>query len=457
MTTFDYDALIDQLCDRVPKLRPLYAQKVRHYVIRTHTLNVCNQFERYFAPSFAGNDIAFFRKFLVLHDVGKPIAQARGDRSAQHDETTRILVEHQDALGISPEQVKWVRLLSGNDTLGEYMQGRKSLIEATSGIHALAENMFVSQSELLYLQTVYYQCDAGSYTADAGGLRFLEHLFQYRDGTKIFDPESQLLVFSEQYQAKYGALKRLLLNGEASSGMEFEVPPHITLITGNIFNSKCQTLVNTVNCVGVMGRGIALVHRLRHPAMNEQYKEYCRDGRISIGKLFLYTKTGTDPWILNFPTKDDWKKPSKIEFIEAGLKKFEETWKAKGITSIAFPVLGTHNGGLSLQEVMPVMISHLANCHLPIEIFNYAPDTDDGLFGIFKQYWMSLTQQEIQVASGIQPQYIRKLTSIIESGEVHSMIALANYEGIGLKTLEKAFALVRNSAPGNVCAQERLI
>ena len=122
-------------------------------------------------------------------------------------------------------------------------------------------------------------------------------------------------------------------------------------IKGNIFSSKCQTLVNTVNCVGVMGKGIALVHKLRYPQMYLEYKEHCKNKLIRIGSLWLYSKQENAPWILSFPTKFHWKYPSKIEWIEQGLQKFVDTYEKKEITSIAFPLLGTHNGGLDINEV----------------------------------------------------------------------------------------------------------
>lgn len=95
---------------------------------------------------------------------------------------------------------------------------------------------------------------------------------------------------------------------------------NIKIVRGNIFNTKAQTVVNTVNCVGVMGKGIALVYKLRYPQMFDIYHDYCKRHLISIGKLWLYKGDGTDPWVLNFPTKFHWKYPSKIEYIEQGLK-----------------------------------------------------------------------------------------------------------------------------------------
>lgn len=216
-------------------------------------------------------------------------------------------------------------------------------------------------------------------------------------------------------------------------------------IKGNIFNSKCQTFVNTVNCVGVMGKGIALVHKLRYPQMYEEYKEHCKNKLIKTGSLWLYTKQENAPWILNFPTKFHWKYPSKIEWIEQGLQKFVDTYEMKGIRSIAFPLLGTHNGGLDTKEVIKLMDEYLEKCNIEIEIYDYDPNAKDDLFALFKTKWLALEEKKVKEETGIQPQFGKKITAIIQSSEINSMIALANYKGIGERTLEKAFNYVLNS------------
>ncbi|MCF6213580.1 MAG: macro domain-containing protein [Flavobacteriaceae bacterium] len=223
----------------------------------------------------------------------------------------------------------------------------------------------------------------------------------------------------------------------------------IKYIHGNIFNSKCQTIVNTVNCVGVMGKGIAQVYKLRYPIMFLEYKEHCKNKLIKPGTLWLFSKQSNAPMILNFPTKFHWKYPSKIEWVESGLKKFVETYSQKKITSIAFPLLGTHNGGLDTIEVKELMGKYLSKCSIDIEIYDYDPNSQDDLFETFKANWLKLDSNNIKAETGIQPQYARKISDIINSGEVKSMIALANYKGIGEKTLEKAFNYVLNSTSNN--------
>ena len=218
------------------------------------------------------------------------------------------------------------------------------------------------------------------------------------------------------------------------------------VIQGNIFNTKAQTIVYTVNCVGVMVKGIALVYKLRYPKMFDLYKEYCASKLIGIGKLWLYKGEVNAPWVLNFPTKFHWKYPSKMEYIEKGLQKFVDTYKEKGITSIAFPMLGTHNGGLDKNEVLSLMERYLNKCDISIEIYDYDPSASDDLFESFKAKWNSIPQQDKKALTGIKMQkQIDTIDSALSSDSVHTMIALIEYDGIGLKTMEKCFKLVMAS------------
>ena len=137
----------------------------------------------------------------------------------------------------------------------------------------------------------------------------------------------------------------------------------------NIFDSQCQTIVNTVNCVGVMGKGLALEMKKRYPDMFEKYKDFCNKGLIDVGKLWLY-KHSDEKWILNFPTKKHWKNPSEYEYIEDGMIKFVETYKERGIKTVAFPMLGCSNGGLDKDIVLQIMTKYLIKCtDLFVEIY----------------------------------------------------------------------------------------
>lgn len=141
-------------------------------------------------------------------------------------------------------------------------------------------------------------------------------------------------------------------------------------LIGDLFESRAQTLVNTVNCVGVMGKGVAQEFKKRYPAMFKDYVSRCEDGRVRIGEPYLYRDT-TGLSILNFPTKRHWRSPSLMADIELGLDYLAQHAAALGITSLAMPPLGCGNGGLSWSEVGPLIYRKLA--HLPIDIELYAP------------------------------------------------------------------------------------
>lgn len=139
---------------------------------------------------------------------------------------------------------------------------------------------------------------------------------------------------------------------------------------GDIFESKCSTIVNTVNCVGVMGKGIALEFKKRYPEMFEEYVQKCNYGDVKPGVPYVYQNNdGTS--ILNFPTKNHWRSPSRLSYVIDGLNWFVENYKKYNIDSIAFPPLGCGNGGLSWDIVGPVMYQKLKQ--LPIDVEIYAP------------------------------------------------------------------------------------
>jgi O-acetyl-ADP-ribose deacetylase (regulator of RNase III) len=137
----------------------------------------------------------------------------------------------------------------------------------------------------------------------------------------------------------------------------------------SIFDSPAQTVVNTVNCVGVMGKGIAAQFREQYPDMFHAYREICAKKLLEPGKLWLWK--AQDRWILNFPTKRHWRYPSKLEWIDAGLKKFVAEYERRGIADISFPRLGCGNGGLYWDEVRPIMEMHLSPLPITIYVHDY--------------------------------------------------------------------------------------
>ena len=149
--------------------------------------------------------------------------------------------------------------------------------------------------------------------------------------------------------------------------------PMIQYINGNLFTSNAKVLVNTVNTVGVMGKGIAADFKKYYPDMFSEYKRRCLNNELNIGDLFLY-KT-SNKWILNFPTKKHWRSPSKIEYIEAGLKKLVEEASNLQITDIAMPKLGCGNGGLDWEtEVKPIVEKYLKKSPINVSIYEFDKD-----------------------------------------------------------------------------------
>ena len=111
----------------------------------------------------------------------------------------------------------------------------------------------------------------------------------------------------------------------------------ILYVEGSLFNSPAQVLVNTVNTVGVMGKGIALEFKTLYPEMFAHYRQLCETGQLTVGKLWLYKSP--NKWVLSFPTKTTWRLPSHVDYIRKGLHTFVENYERVGIHSIAFPAL----------------------------------------------------------------------------------------------------------------------
>jgi O-acetyl-ADP-ribose deacetylase (regulator of RNase III)/uncharacterized protein YwgA len=140
-------------------------------------------------------------------------------------------------------------------------------------------------------------------------------------------------------------------------------PAMIEFKTGNILNEDVEALVNTVNCVGIMGRGIALQFKDVFPNNFEAYLAACKKKEVQPGRMFLFeTERLTNPhYIINFPTKRHWKGKSRIEDIESGLNALIDTIKTQKIHSIAIPPLGSGLGGLDWNVVKPLIVNALEN------------------------------------------------------------------------------------------------
>jgi len=139
-----------------------------------------------------------------------------------------------------------------------------------------------------------------------------------------------------------------------------------------LLESNAQTLVNTVNCVGVMGKGLAQEFKSRYPDMFAAYQRICDRKLLEPGKLWVWP--ASDHLVLNFPTKKHWRNPSRLEWIEAGLEKFVDTYKRLGVREISFPKLGCGNGGLDWANVRPLMERYLSQISIPVFIHDFTKD-----------------------------------------------------------------------------------
>lgn len=131
---------------------------------------------------------------------------------------------------------------------------------------------------------------------------------------------------------------------------------------GNLLEEDAQALVNAVNCVGVMGKGIALQFKHAFPENFQQYKKACDAKEVQPGRMFTVPtgKLLNPKYIINFPTKRHWREKSKIEYVQTGLKAIVAEVQQLGITSIAIPALGCGNGGLDWLAVKPLIESAFA-------------------------------------------------------------------------------------------------
>lgn len=144
----------------------------------------------------------------------------------------------------------------------------------------------------------------------------------------------------------------------------------LAFASGDLFALPADIRVNTVNCVGVMGAGIALAFKTRYPDMFKDYQRACREGTVQPGKPHLWSIPGTSEVIVNLPTKRHWRQPSRYEDVEAGLVWLREYVQQRGATRVALPALGAGNGGLDWERVKVMIQDHLSNLEAQITVFN---------------------------------------------------------------------------------------
>lgn len=151
----------------------------------------------------------------------------------------------------------------------------------------------------------------------------------------------------------------------------------VSYMKGNLLEAKVEAVVNTVNTVGVMGKGIALMFKDAYPKNYKAYKEACKRGLVEVGTMFV-TETGDlvgPRWIINFPTKKHWRQRTKMAWITEGLNDLKRVIVEKNIRSIAVPPLGCGNGGLNWSDVRPAIDEVLSSLN-GVESIVYEPTSE---------------------------------------------------------------------------------
>ncbi len=147
----------------------------------------------------------------------------------------------------------------------------------------------------------------------------------------------------------------------------------ITYKTGNLLDDDAEAIVNTVNTVGVMGKGLALQFKNRYPKMAEEYALRCRLGMVEVGFMDVH-RLPDGGYIINFPTKEHWRDSSDIEWIIAGLDDLAFVIEDLGITSIALPRLGSGLGGLDWDDVHPLIIEVFRESDVDVRVYASPPN-----------------------------------------------------------------------------------
>lgn len=216
-------------------------------------------------------------------------------------------------------------------------------------------------------------------------------------------------------------------------------------LTGNIFNSKAQALVNTVNCVGPMGKGIALEFRRRFPDMFEEYKKHCDAGNLKPGMILPYRKS--TPWVLNLAVKNDWKHPSKLEWVEQCLEKFCAWYPATGLKSAAFPWMGAMNGGIPLEKIKHITRQYLSQLSdIEIEVYTFDPQASDPLYQALKNLTGSLSSEQFTRQSGLQKRFVEKIYPLVEQSLTSSLTDIEQKAQLGKTSMDKLYLFLTSCA-----------
>ena len=209
----------------------------------------------------------------------------------------------------------------------------------------------------------------------------------------------------------------------------------IRFTTGDIITEDAEALVNTVNCVGVMGRGIALQFKKAFPENFRAYSEACERGEVNPGRMFVFdTGTLTNPrCIINFPTKRHWRGNSRVEDINAGLKDLVKVIHERGIQSIAIPPLGSGLGGLAWEDVRPRIEKALRGLD-GLQVVVFEPRGAPAAKDMAKSKEVPKMNASRAALIGLMDQYLRGLLDpFITLLEVHKLMYFMQVAGQPLK------------------------
>ena len=143
--------------------------------------------------------------------------------------------------------------------------------------------------------------------------------------------------------------------------------------TGDIFDSKCHVLVNTCNCYGAMGRGIALAMKLKYPAMYQAYRKLCKNtgnGTLRPGRVWPY-KINDNRVIWNYMVKDHWRDAARMEWIERCLRVTAEQYQQRNVRSIAMPYIGANNGWLPWEPIEALIVKYMDPLPIRVELVSF--------------------------------------------------------------------------------------
>lgn len=212
----------------------------------------------------------------------------------------------------------------------------------------------------------------------------------------------------------------------------------VKITDSTVFNTGADCIVNTINCVGFMGKGIALEFALRYPELEKLYVEQCHKKMIHTGELYFYNISNQK--IINFPTKFDFRKPSQIKWIEEGLQYFANNYKKWNIKSIAFPLLGASNGGLDPELVEDLMKKYLSQ--VDIEVYICRSKLVEGKELEMVEFFNKLDISALKEHMRLTSKQIKSLE--YNQNKINRFSDILKIEGIGIDTYKSIFKLIYN-------------